>query len=52
MKTYGDVLPPVPDMEAQVFAGDRRWAVRGIWTRKSAYVWQFNKFSTLLEPWP
>jgi hypothetical protein len=52
MKAYGDVSGPVPDMEGQVSGGTRRWAVRGIWTRKSATTWQFNKFSTLLEPWP
>jgi hypothetical protein len=52
MKAYGDVNGPVPDMEGQVFGGDRTWAVRGIWTPQSAYIWKFNKFSTLLPPWP
>jgi cysteine-rich repeat protein len=52
MKAFGDVLDPVSDMEAQVFAGNRRWAVRGLWTSQSASIWKFNKFSKLLEPWP
>jgi hypothetical protein len=51
VKAYGDAENAVADMQTQVFAGDRKWAVRGLWTQLST-GWKLYKKSTFLEPWP
>jgi len=51
LKAYGDAERAVSDMQTQILAGTRRWAVRGQWQQLSS-GWKLNKQSTFLEPWP
>jgi hypothetical protein len=51
LKAFGDMQNAVADMETQVLAGTKKWAVRGMWQPLSK-GWKLDKKSQFLDPYP